>query len=1011
MAGTSLGVIYSELRINLANLQADANNAKSMLTGLRDSINGLFTTDAPLQPLQDELAQIPVSAEDAFAKADEAAVTGGEELAAAAEETGAKVSTVFEELGARIGEFAASVKEQLASAGAGMAEFADRARLGGEQISGFGGMLGEGIGRLKDFGTSMLAFGAMNVAFDAVHNMVGGMAGFNAELQQLHSQLTSITGSSGEADKLMAWARNFGQTIPDTTEHLYQAVVQLQSFGLNAEQVMPPLANVAAAMGTDLPTAAQALTDAMNGRFRMLQFDLHVSKEQLEQYGLEVNKSGQVLNNSLLPAFIKFANTRFPHGTVTQMQTLNGQLSNLTDRIQIFTGQIGNRVFKEFQGWLQDLFSFLNTHQAQVTAFANALADGIGNALAFIMHAGEGLVNLVAGIVGFFTQHRAAVEALKGAIIALGVAIAIGLVPALFGAEGALAGLTAISLPFTATGLAIGAAIAAVVLGLKALYDHSAAVRSAVNGLVTTLKAGFLAAIAAARKIFAELLPHLKAAAAWLGQHLRVALEQLAPKIAGAINAVRGFIQEIGPKLGPALHNIAVVIGAVLAVVGKLWNFFWPSIAEYLKGAWDEIQGIIQIAWSIISGIFKIALDLIGGNWKGAWKDLQQMLAGVWDGIKKVVQGGLEQIWAYIGRPLTAIKDFFGTIFGAIGRFFDGFFHGAQKKTSDGLSLIQRIVRGALNLLVGYFTAPFRLIGALFSWLYNHNVYFKRLVDGIKEDFTRAKQFIVAVWTTIKEWLSAAWKFIQTAASAAFHFVVSIIQADLTVAHNVITTIWNKVVGFLQGVWKTVQTDVANAWNAFVSTISNIVGKVQGAVKQVTDTITKPIADLAKTAISWGENLIKMFIQGITNKLGDLKNTLGNIAENIAGFLGFHSPAEMGPGRDADRWMPNLMGMLATGLAAGAPDLAAAARKAASGVAAAFGPGGVSIGAPSTAAGYPATAGSAGSGPGDIYNTINLTVEVNTDEDDGNLSADEVGTRFGRSAGTALAAALAQRGY
>lgn len=47
---------------------------------------------------------------------------------------------------------------------------------------------------------------------------------------------------------------------------------------------------------------------------------------------------------------------------------------------------------------------------------------------------------------------------------------------------------------------------------------------------------------------------------------------------------------------------------------------------------------------------------------------------------------------------------------------------------------------------------------------------------------------------------------------------------------------------------------------------------------------------------------------------GAAASAASNVAHAVAQFLGFHSPAEEGPGAEADVWAPNLMKMFAAGI-------------------------------------------------------------------------------------------------
>jgi len=85
-------------------------------------------------------------------------------------------------------------------------------------------------------------------------------------------------------------------------------------------------------------------------------------------------------------------------------------------------------------------------------------------------------------------------------------------------------------------------------------------------------------------------------------------------------------------------------------------------------------------------------------------------------------------------------------------------------------------------------------------------------------------------------------------------------------------------------------------------------------VKNVFGDITNSIIEQAKV---WGWNLINTIIDGIKAKYEAFKGAILGIAGIIGDYLGFHSPTKEWPGKDADKWMPNLITMLISGIDGG----------------------------------------------------------------------------------------------
>ena len=80
--------------------------------------------------------------------------------------------------------------------------------------------------------------------------------------------------------------------------------------------------------------------------------------------------------------------------------------------------------------------------------------------------------------------------------------------------------------------------------------------------------------------------------------------------------------------------------------------------------------------------------------------------------------------------------------------------------------------------------------------------------------------------------------------------------------------------------------------------------------------------------------MIKNFIEGIKKKAKDLGNAVKDLAKNyISKFLHFSVP-DAGPLADADKWMPDFVDLLTTGLAQSAPKMQAAVEDFAGGMSA-----------------------------------------------------------------------------
>jgi phage-related protein len=135
---------------------------------------------------------------------------------------------------------------------------------------------------------------------------------------------------------------------------------------------------------------------------------------------------------------------------------------------------------------------------------------------------------------------------------------------------------------------------------------------------------------------------------------------------------------------------------------------------------------------------------------------------------------------------------------------------------------------------------------------------------------------------------------IRGVVNSVFKFIANHISISMRIIKGIIKT----TLSILKGDWK-------GAWEG----IKQIIKGNLDAVKLILKTA-------GSAMLQAGKNLINMLIEGIKAKIGELKNVVGGIAQSIKNRIGFQSPAKLGPGRDADKWAPNLMDMFISGISA-----------------------------------------------------------------------------------------------
>jgi len=208
---------------------------------------------------------------------------------------------------------------------------------------------------------------------------------------------------------------------------------------------------------------------------------------------------------------------------------------------------------------------------------------------------------------------------------------------------------------------------------------------------------------------------------------------------------------------------------------------------------------------------------------------------------------------------------------------------------------IQTIVGSVVKWLGDKWKDTVNAVVGSFEWLYNHNYYFKDLVDTIQK-----------VIKGVTDWLKGAWETVKNDASAT----------------------WNWLVSKATWLWDQISAPFRNAWSQYIGP----------ALTSLWNSVTSAWNGFVSQAENFGENVINAIANGIKAAAANVSKAASDVAGDIAKFLGFHSPAEEGPGREADVWGPNFVDMFASGIESRQDHLRAALQGVAGTLASSFNP-------------------------------------------------------------------------
>ena len=90
-------------------------------------------------------------------------------------------------------------------------------------------------------------------------------------------------------------------------------------------------------------------------------------------------------------------------------------------------------------------------------------------------------------------------------------------------------------------------------------------------------------------------------------------------------------------------------------------------------------------------------------------------------------------------------------------------------------------------------------------------------------------------------------------------------------------------------------------------------GKIGEPMTKIVNKIKDKIGNLGSKALEWGKDMIQGFIDGIKNMIGKIGDAAKTVANKIKNFLHFSRP-DIGPLRDYETWMPDMVKGMVKGI-------------------------------------------------------------------------------------------------
>ena len=342
-------------------------------------------------------------------------------------------------------------------------------------------------------------------------------------------------------------------------------------------------------------------------------------------------------------------------------------------------------------------------------------------------------------------------------------------------------------------------------------------------------------------------------------------------KIGAAINGFTKLARAIGLGHGKALAFFAVFLLLALVI---------EDFISFMRGDKSLLGTVLERAG--------VDCEKLRQNIVGVWTKIKQAIGYIGEGIRNVVVPIFEGIRPAAVVAFEETPQAVAKVAPGIAQFFKELSSGKvdKKKWTDIGESIGRIAVGVVAVI-----AAVKGISAIFGVITTVISVVKAVISVIKLAFVVVKSII----TVIK----VVGAVISVLASA-FGPVILAIAAAIAIG----VLLWKN--------WDKIREAAGNLLEGIKATIGNVRDAIVTGIQAAIDWITS----LPAEALKWGSDIIDGIVSGIQSAVGRVGEAVKGVADKIKSFLGFSEP-EDGPLSDFHTYMPDMIDLMASGIASG----------------------------------------------------------------------------------------------
>lgn len=608
-------------------------------------------------------------------------------------------SEKLSEISQKLVDFGKSALEAFRQVDEGMDIIVTKTGAGGEALQGMQDVANEIATSLPtDFSTVGNAVGEVNTQFQLTGEALKGASEDIIKFSEINgSDVTNSTIQSKQA------LEAYGMTVDDLSKVLDSTTFVAQATGVSVDDLMKKATDGAPQIKLLGLSFEEAVT--LVGQLEQHGVDSSAALSGLTKAAGVYAKQGKSMNEGLKQTIDSIKNSKSETEALSIAMEIFGakkapQMVDAIKRGALSFEDLGKTaqesaglVSNTYEATLDPIDKF-QTAQNSVTLAMSELGAAIAEVLAPVF---EILGNIVKQVAEWFSGLPGPI---KEFVVILGTVVTVvGILAPIFltlqaaatALELSIGGMIAAALPIIGTAAAIAAAVAAVVVILKYLWETNEGFRNAVT-------------------------------AVW--EAISSVINTVVGEISNFIMSIFGTVvtwwtenQELIRSITDAVWTgISAIISAVMTVIGPLIEGTWNNIQIITSTVWEVIKTVVETAINVVLGIIKAVMQILTGDWSGAWETIKGVFSTVWQAIQSIIQTILSAIQSYISNILNGISGTVSNVWNGIKDTVSNVLNAISSTVSSVWEGIKSTISGAINGAKDAVSSAIEAIKGLFNF-------------------------------------------------------------------------------------------------------------------------------------------------------------------------------------------------------------------------------------------------------------------------------------------------------